>query len=197
MASVWTDERTRHVVKAARRHIASSPYVIIALICISRISYGQEPPLQEADELQAIAVKQEPLEEVIVIAPRSLSSMRAEIIEVENKVFDIFNAVNSDNDYDVSCRRETPSFSHIPQRVCRPRFVDRIESSATQMYLRGDGYFDPRAEIRHHQQILEERMRTLVEENPQLYEAISEFYLIKTEFEAERKKRLEGRFFVW
>jgi len=31
MASVWTDERTRRVVKAARSHIASSPYVIIAL----------------------------------------------------------------------------------------------------------------------------------------------------------------------
>ncbi len=66
-----------------------------------------------------------------------------------------------------------------------------------QTYLRGDGYFDPRAEIRRHQQILEERMRTLVGENPQLYEAIREFNLTKTEFEAERKKRLEGRFFVW
>ena len=197
MASVWTDERTRHVVKAARSHIASSPYVIIALICISQISYGQEPPLQEAVELQAIAVEQEPLEEVIVIAPRSLNSMRAEILEVQNNAIDLFNAINSDDDFDIRCRRETPLGSYIPRRNCRPRFVDRIESSATRIYLQGNGYFSPRAEIRHHQQLLEEHMRTLMEENLQLYEAMHEYYLIKTEFEAERKERLEGKFFSW
>ncbi len=197
MASIWTDERTRQIIRAARWHIASRPYLIVASLCMFQISYGQEPAAQEPDESQVILVEQEPLEEIVVIGPRSLSSMRAEIIEVENKVFDIFNAVNSDNDYDVSCRRETPSFSHIPQRVCRPRFVDRIEANTAQIYLRGDGYFDPRAEIRHHQQILEERMRTLIEENPQLNEAMREFYLTKTEYEAERKRRLDGKFFSW
>ncbi len=181
----------------ARWHIASHSCLIVASLCMFQISYSQEPAAQESGESQVILVEQETLEEIVVIGQRSLSSMRTEIIEVENKVFDIFNAVNSDNDYDVSCRRETPSFSHIPQRVCRPRFVDRIEANTAQIYLRGDGYFDPRAEIRHHQQILEERMRTLVEETPQLHEALREFYLTKTEFEAERKKRFEGRFFIW
>ena len=116
--------------------------------------------------------------------------MRAEILEVQNNAIDLFNAINSDDDFDIRCRRETPLGSYIPRRNCRPRFVDRIESSATQIYLQGNGYFSPRAEIRHHQQLLEEHMRTLIEENPQLYEAMHEYYVYHMVFDGERIKHM-------
>jgi hypothetical protein len=194
MASVWTDEIKRYVVTAVSGRVASRACVILASLCTLQVSYGQEPAVQEVDELQAIVVEQERLEEVVVVAPRSLNSIRAEILKVENNAIDLFNEINNDDDYDISCRRETPTLSYIPQRVCRPRFRDRIEARAAQDFLRGNGDLSVGAEIRQHQQILEERMRTLIEENPQLYEAMYEYYLIQTQYEAERQKR---PFFSW
>ena len=68
---------------------------------------------------------------------------RAAIDAAQNRAFALFNELNVDNDYDIVCRRETPTGSYIPVRTCRPRYVDRLETIASQDFLAGDGYFDP------------------------------------------------------
>jgi hypothetical protein len=139
----------------------------------------------------------EPLEEIIVVAPRSLSSMRIEIRRAENNVVALFNAMNDEHDYDIRCRQEVSIGTHIPQRVCTPRFVDRLIGRETQLYLRTGVYTEPVGEIRQHQEILNEMMRTMIEENPQLRDELQLFYDLKTRYDAERKERHEGKFFVW
>ncbi len=138
-----------------------------------------------------------PLEEIIVVAPRSLSSMRVEIRRAEENVLALFNAINDDHDYDIRCRQEAPLGSHIPVRICNPRFVDRLIGRETQLFLRTGVYAEPVGEIRQHQEILNEMMRTMAEENPELRDEMQLFFQLKTRYDAEREERLEGKFFAW
>ena len=136
------------------------------------------------------------LEEIIVTAPRTLRSMRAEIDEVQDRAFALFNELNVDNDYDIVCRRETPTGSHIPVRVCRPRYVDRLEAEAAQDFLAGDAYFDPGGDIMYHEGILRQKIARMAEEDPDLHHALAEFYRVKTAYEEERRERFRDSWFV-
>jgi len=136
------------------------------------------------------------LEEIIVTAPRTLRSMRAEIDAVQDRAFALFNELNVDNDYDIVCRRETPTGSYIPVRVCRPRYVDRLEAEAAQDFLAGDAYFDPGGDILFHEDILRQKIARMAEENPDFHHALADFYRAKTAYEEERQERFRDSWFV-
>ncbi|MYJ97048.1 MAG: hypothetical protein F4053_16155 [Proteobacteria bacterium] len=136
------------------------------------------------------------LEEIVVTAPRTLRSLRAEIDEVQDRAFALFNELNVDNDYDIVCRRETPTGSHIPVRVCRPRYVDRLEAEAAQDFLAGDAYFDPGGDILYHEDILRQKIARMAEEDPDFYHALAEFYRVRTAYEEERRERFQDSWFV-
>ena len=60
-----------------------------------------------------------------------------EIVDEENKIFSMFNELNSDDDFDILCDNIAPTGSHIRQRVCEPRFVKRNASSnGSRLYAR-------------------------------------------------------------
>mgnify|MGYP003324469645 CR=1 FL=1 len=62
-----------------------------------------------------------------------------EIVDEENKIFSMFNELNSDDRFDILCDKIDPTGSHIQQRVCEPRFVTETRAQMTQDYLRGIG----------------------------------------------------------
>ncbi len=145
---------------------------------------------------ESAAAQETELEEIIVRAPRTLGSMRVEILKAENNALALFNDLNDDDDYDIYCARETPTGSHIPQRVCRPRYLVRLESRAAQDFLRGDIYYMPVGEVRQHDSILLEKLETLAVEHPELLQAVRDYHQLKTAYEAEREERFENSFFV-
>ena len=136
------------------------------------------------------------LEEIIVTAPRSLSSLRAEIDQVQDRAFALFNELNIDNDYDIVCRRETPLGSHIPQRVCRSRYVDRLEAEAGQEFFFGGEFIDPTADIMYHEDIMKQKLASLAQEHPDFHKALEEFYQLKTAYEEERRERFRNSWFA-
>ena len=189
MASVCVELRRSNIFRAC----AGVAWLLVAAVLCPVLVHQTAI----AQETEAETEASEPLEEIIVVAPRTLSSMRVEIRRAEDNVLALFNAINDDRDYDIRCRREVPLGTHIPQRVCNPRFVDRLIERENQLYLRTGVYTEPVGEIRHHQDILNEMMRTMAEENPQLLDEMELYYQLKTHYDAEREERLEGKFFVW
>ena len=162
-------------------------------------THAQEPPSQDPQTQAAGSVEDDrydDLEEVVVTAPRTLSAMRAEIDAVQNRAFALFNELNVDNDYDIVCRRETPTGSHIPVRVCRPRYVDRLEAEATQDFLAGDGFFDPGGDIMYHEDILKQKLALMALEHPEFHAALEEYYRLQTAYEDERGERFRDSWFV-
>ena len=159
--------------------------------------HAQELPPQEPQAAGAVEDdRYDDLEEVVVTAPRTLSAMRAEIDSVQNRAFALFNELNVDNDYDIVCRRETPTGSHIPVRVCRPRYVDRLEAEATQDFLAGDGFFDPGGDIMYHEDILKQKLALMAREHPEFHSALEEYYRLQSAYEDERRERFRDSWFV-
>lgn len=77
-------------------------------------------------------------EEVIVISKLSLEEIKEQIVEVENDVFRLFNASNvakGTPDLSIECRRETPTGTHFPIRVCEPVFLTKARLQNNRDYV--------------------------------------------------------------
>jgi hypothetical protein len=149
---------------------------------------------QPAVEGPAEAEPAGPLEEVIVRAPRSLKSLREAIFDAEDRAFDLYNELNTDDDYDIVCHREAPTGSRISYRNCRARFVDRLlaENTAEAFSLGGDGFAVlplPMHQIEERMQILSEKIESLAREHPQLLEATVEVQRRKDAYQAAQEAR--------
>jgi hypothetical protein len=92
--------------------------------------------------LGAPALAQEPgsppqaagVEEVIVPG-RVPENLRVEIERLETSVYERFNALNSNDEFDIHCLLRAPTGSNIPLRTCAPNFVIRAESTAAKKML--------------------------------------------------------------
>ena len=104
---------------------------------------NQEQVNEETDSLNTTSsipqASDRPIEEIQVLGTRTLYSIRMEIVDEENKIFSMFNELNSDDRFDILCDNIAPTGSHIQQRVCEPRFVIETRAQMTQDYVRGIG----------------------------------------------------------
>jgi hypothetical protein len=75
-------------------------------------------------------------EEVIVRGQR-LPDLRMQVESAKVRVYDLFNALNSDDAFDVSCDYEDSTGSRMRQHVCRPRFKTDIATDAARQWRHG------------------------------------------------------------
>ena len=79
---------------------------------------------QPADELEEIVVRAKPL-----------NQYRVEVELARDEMIRVFNEANEGDDNDVRCRYDTPTGSHIPQRVCFSTSQDRASASGAREFL--------------------------------------------------------------
>ena len=70
------------------------------------------------------------VEEVIVIGLRPMTSIRQEIANTEDLIYETFNALNDNDAFDIVCTNEAPIGSQIRRRVCRSGFMVESETAA-------------------------------------------------------------------
>lgn len=63
------------------------------------------------------------IEEVIVSAHAKKGTLRREMFVAQELVYDTFNELNSDDDYDMVCKKEARIGSQIKYKVCKPKIV--------------------------------------------------------------------------
>jgi hypothetical protein len=159
------------------------------------------------------AAPQETPDEVVVTGKR-LSELRVEVQNARKRAYDIFNQINSDNDFDVHCGDQTRIFSHAKVFVCRPQFEKRIEAQAAREYLdgllvscRGEGgvtqecMFSAAGQrglaraagaespLGGKRQQLNEEIVRLANQDPRFAQAILDFYAASQSYKAARGKR--------
>lgn len=66
----------------------------------------------------------------ITVTRKRLDTLKREVDQAQEDMFEAFNDHNSDDQLDIHCYREVPMNSHIARRVCRPVFVDTATSGA-------------------------------------------------------------------
>jgi hypothetical protein len=153
---------------------------------------------------------QQSSDEVIVRGKR-LGELRLDLQVAREHAFDIFNEINSNDDFDVHCGDETRVFSHAKKRVCRARFENRIAAQAARDYLAGLDMacpearciFGPASEkgivraqkaenpLQSKQQQLKQEIVRLANQDARFAQAILDYYAISRELETVGKRRVD------
>jgi hypothetical protein len=146
---------------------------------------------QQVDENTAT----EPMEEIVVYGDKSLSILRRQVYQSEENFFAAFNTVNEEEEYDVHCFFEVPSFTHIRRHVCRANFVNDASAAEYAGWRRGQPTVPSLTVILQKKRLLGEKMELLAAEHPELLEALNEYTDAKQVLDFEKKK-CDGQFLV-
>lgn len=187
-----------------RRSWPGSRAVTAALwvACALSLAAAAEQPGPELEKEETSEPPQrEQLDEITVFGDRSLSAIDARVIELENRMYDVFNSLIDDRDYHITCRDVAPLGTRLTQRVCEPGFVQRFGSIGAQAQLgtlQGSGYGGavPAAmdsEIRIRYPRLQDLMREVATEHPLFLEALLEYVNARDEAQQIRRERCRGR----
>ncbi|MEM9334183.1 MAG: hypothetical protein AAGA33_04975 [Pseudomonadota bacterium] len=75
---------------------------------------------------------EEPVDEVTVYAEESITFLRRKLRVVDEQFFTRYNELNSNDDFDMVCKRETRLGSQIPRQVCRSKLHRERTSEAAE-----------------------------------------------------------------
>ena len=174
------------------------PLLVQTTIGMSGIANADEIGQKSTDSIEEIVygvVEQESsetIDEITVYGDKSISALRREVYKAEENFFDVFNSLNRDDQYDVRCYYEIPSFTHIRRHVCRANFVVDATSAEAEMW-RTEGPRHPIAPASHKIQAKKKRlgelMEALVTKRPELYQALNKYTEAKEVLESERKRK--------
>ena len=173
--------------------------LVQATIGMNRIAYsafiGQRSSDTADEEFSETAGPEssESIEEITVYGDKPLHTLRREVYTAEENFFDVFSSLNQDDEYDVRCYYEVPSFTHIRRHVCRAKFVIDATSAEAAPALGnvGIGAFSRPAvyEIRRKKKRLRELMEAMVVEHAELLQALNKYTNSKQILESEKKRR--------
>ena len=162
--------------------------VSVLMLALSTAGICQTEPSDEAALLSS-----QTTEEIIVYGDKSMSVLRQEMNRAADITFDLFNSLNSDDEYDIHCYREAPIGSRIKRRVCRPNYEAKLTADAVREFLTGISQGGVEAKIKQKEKILQEEMEALVSEHPELQKALTEFVDAKRAVDSEHERRCEGQ----
>jgi len=123
------------------------------------------------------------VEEVIVIGLRPITSIRHEITNTEDLIYDTFNELNDEDAFDIICTKEAPIGSQIRRRVCRSRFMIESESQAFMDFLDtgyGEVSLSRQQLVRKHQS---ELMADLANKNPAFLQLLKKRWALRQVYE--------------
>ncbi len=141
----------------------------------------------------------EAIEEVQINAQlEKLSVMRAEIEKLEDQFYSKYNELNTDHQYDVTCRYEQHTGSHVLSRLCQPDFIAKARDfGVMRPFLDETPVPATKWQILSALPAYQQNMIDMVAKHPELFKLIKERYELEQRYEAARRKKFEGKVFVW
>ena len=131
------------------------------------------------------------VDDEIIVRRRRPQELRAQIELAESTFYERFNAINGDHELDIVCRDELLTGTRIPRRECQPRFerdeqaaqgADKTRGLQGSQFTVGSGEFAARAFYKRG--LLQQKMRKLVAEDPQLREALMRYVTLQEAYKA-------------
>ena len=96
-------------------------------------------PSNESNAEQLISVKQIPsipVEEIVISARQSFSSLRTKIDIAEKSLYNTYNNLNDLDEYDVECRKTDWAGTFIREQMCWPAFLTEMSARNVQDWRR-------------------------------------------------------------
>jgi hypothetical protein len=112
-------------------HRSAVVFAFVALGALASLSTGRavaqsesaapdEEPDGRTERIEEITAD----EEITVVGQRSRRLLRIEVQLARERVYGLFNSLNSNDEFDIQCRNVPRTGTRILQRVCRPQFAD-------------------------------------------------------------------------
>jgi hypothetical protein len=189
---------TRH----SARFVATIVSAVVLNFCLATVTLSQT--LSAAD---VTSKGDETPEEVIVYGKTNIIILRNALYRAEEDFFDLFNSLNSNDEFDVKCekhqtalqRRRHTLHSGMSTRRCSPSFALAYEAWVTQRYMMNGGLggmadpasanLDYRALVRVKQKEMVAEMAELIEANPEFLNKIDELERAHDALAAEKGRR--------
>lgn len=157
------------------------------------------------------------VEEIVVTGERSLRLIRLEVEAAENEIYDFFNEIYADTDYEITCIRERQvkdSFNPISpnlwgERACRSRLAHALHKQELEDYgeyiheeLSGgigttvDREYFQESNVEHNEDLVQ-KVSDLLVENPEYREKFEKYVGLKNGYEAAVEADFaKGNFFT-
>lgn len=145
-------------------------YVAFVLALGPPVSLAQESesdsslPIPDADEQE--------IDEIVVTGKKSLRQVRREIRMLDLQIYSMFNELNSDDDYDIVCRKMTRIGSQIVRNNCKAKlYWDALSELAEET----DGWYivpQPVPNPQKHTAVFRAKLAKLADENAALRKAL-------------------------
>ncbi|MDG2174685.1 MAG: hypothetical protein P8M72_00895 [Gammaproteobacteria bacterium] len=156
---------------------------------------------EDVQSAQTRPARERPIEEISVVAEPSTLFLLQEIKDTEVLMYDIFNDLNSTDDFDVICRNVTYTGTLIPVWECDAGFMTRERFRGAQDYLQfgfiqktdEELYWENRDRV----EALNAEMLSLAKENPGLAEAMLDLNAKRQrleEIESGKRENTKGFF---
>lgn len=144
---------------------------------------------QIATEQEVDPAAEEPIDEIVVQGQKTVTALRLEMYKAQDTLFDIYNALNADDELDVYCAMEAPVGSYIRRRVCRVNIDQELAANKMTTRPTGGSLRDYSAIMNQKKKAQLDKLAILAAENPELLEALSSYFRIMDEFEGARKSK--------
>ena len=134
-------------------------------------------------------------EEIIVNAPENLRRFRVEIDRAQEAMFNVFNALNGDDKFDVHCEYVRRWQSKIRQQVCSPVYLKIAQEEEAEMLMGAFGVAGSTRgapglmQMNHYNGQFEEVMKNIFEEHAEFREALNEYQTLAESLEEVRRER--------
>ena len=171
-----------------RLFIAYFAGMLVLALANSPTASGQETA-EESPELPA----EESIEEITVYGEKSIIQLRKEFEVAQVQLFDVFNELNSTDEFDIECEYVRRTNSRRTDQLCTPKFAMRPAAHGGAGILvwderKGTATMVPHRTHRLNKRLWEE-MAELAREDQELQKAFGDVEAAKNALEAERERR--------
>jgi hypothetical protein len=160
-------------------------------------SEGAAPPGESVKELDEVAV-----------TGKKLRVLRREVFKAEDRFYERFNTLNTNDDFDIHCRMDKPTGTIVPQRECRIQFLAEAGAMDAREFLQGlttaaaaRGVHTPLAVLQplwlQRREEYRQTAKALLEKNPELLALATEWGRLREQYDRERKERHKDRIILF
>ena len=167
-------------MKLTRTNLA----LIIAVLVLPTAALGQDE-----DVSTEVSPNGEATETIRVASNKSPGALRRDLWRAEKKFYSLYNKLNDDSLYDVSCTKDAPTGSVIPVQTCRPEFLDRAIREG-EIKSGSNPNADP--DLARKIATFRENMAVLISENPDLQSAVATLNSAHAQVEADKERRAKN-----
>ena len=176
--------------------------LLCATLTNSGLLWAQTVPFneQESEDLSTLPAEVQTttyplqMEELISIGEQPTSLLRREMFDAQDQVYEMFNTLNIEREYDMICHKEARIGSQIKYKVCKPAFMWKAISEASEDILLdaefgiGSTHTFNQAELKGKAEYQRELMARLANENPQFLSLLKKRLALRKEYEARFKE---------